>query len=83
MAKIIKTTAKYKLTLSLDHDFARRFAAYSGLLGEDQSDIATRALRREMRGFSCRRVVEGDVEADGPEGPAVRLARSEDQREAG
>jgi hypothetical protein len=78
-----KDAQKYKLTLSIDSDFARRFAAFAGFLGQDQSEIATRAIRREMRGFSISHRVGDDGQADAPEGTAVRLARPDGGREAG
>lgn len=78
-----KDAGKYKLTLSLEPAFARKFAAFSGFTGEDMSEIATRAIKRELRGFQVRRTDPGDDQADGSETPAVRLARPDDQREAG
>jgi hypothetical protein len=77
-----KDVSKYKLTLSLDSDFARRFAAYAGFLGLDQSEIATRAIRREMRGFSISHKVGSDDQGDQTEGPTVRMVRP-GEREAG
>ena len=82
MGKPVKPAAKYKLTLTLDHELARRFAAYAGFLGEDQSAIVSRAIRRELKGFSIRRVIEVDDQADAQDGQPVRLARPSDHRES-
>jgi len=78
-----KPAPKYKLTLSIDHDFARRFDAYSAFIGEDMSDVAVRALKREMRGFSVSRKAVEDEQAEHAESATVRMARPGEQREAG
>jgi hypothetical protein len=77
MGKAVQPEGKYKLTLSIDVAFARRFAAYAAFAGEDMSDVAVRALKVEMKGFTIGRRGQSEGEADGPEGGAVRLARTD------
>ena len=78
-----KEVSKYKLTLSLDGQFARKFAAFSGWTGEDMSTIATRAIRKEMRGFQVRRTDSPDDTAESSEATVSLTMRVEPQREAG
>jgi hypothetical protein len=76
-------THKYKLTLSIDHQVARKFAAFCAFKGEDQSAIVTRAVKREMRGFQVRCTEVGDDQTEPSNESSVRLSvRLEDQREA-
>lgn len=77
-----KSTEKYKLTLSLDRDFARRFAAFSGFTGEDMSEIATRAIKRELKGFQVRRTEVRSDQTDEDEGNSLRLSVRSEDREA-
>ena len=80
----MKDVQKYKLTLSLDLNFARKFAAFAGFTGEDMSAIASRAIRKEMKGFQVGRTDVGDDQAEGQDSSLVRLAvRGEEQRDAG
>ena len=78
-----KEVCKYKLTLSLDGQFARKFAAFAGFTGEDMSSIATRAIRREMKGFQVRRTDASDDSAESSEATVSLTMRVEPQREAG
>lgn len=83
MAKSKQTGGKYKLTLSVDHEFARRFGAFAHFIDEDMSEIVVRAVRREMKGFRISRTVEGEGESDAPDGATVRMSRQAESREAG
>lgn len=78
-----KSAEKYKLTLSLDQDFARKFAAFSGFTGEDMSTIATRAIKREMKGFQVRRTELRSDQTDQADESAVRLVVRDEERQAG
>lgn len=81
-SKPAKSEEKYKLTLSVSRDLARRFATFCAHHERDQSDVAAELMTRAMAGFvvSFRggkadpgQVGEGDP-SDGGDGPTVRLA---------
>jgi hypothetical protein len=75
--------SKHKLTLSIDREFCLRFAAYAASRGEDMSDVAARALKVEMKGFSIRHRNDPDVESEANDGGTVRMDRRTEDREAG
>lgn len=68
-----KAGEKYKLTLSIDTEMARRFGAYAHFIGEDMSAIFARAIRKEMKGFTVSRRVDEDVQPDGAESATIRM----------